>query len=87
MSDCCSNSSAFNKSTKPVPIKDMICYCFHHTKQNIIDDVVEHGTSHIEMDVRQKVKEKLCTCEVSNPKGKCCLGDMRKVIKGVEQHG
>lgn len=64
-----------------------ICYCFRHTKQEIIDDYLINNESNIEMDVRKKVKEKLCTCEVSNPKGKCCLGDIRTVIKGVEEHG
>lgn len=63
-----------------------ICYCFRHTKEDIIDDYLENGRSNIEIDVRQKVKDKLCTCEVSNPKGKCCLGDIRTVIKGEIEH-
>ncbi len=65
----------------------MICYCFHYTTQNIIDDYQKHGESSIEKDVRQKVRYKLCSCETKNPKGSCCLGDIRKVIKGVEEHG
>ena len=84
MSNCCSNHLDSCVTTKAVPIKDMVCYCFQHTKQNIKDDYLTHGKSTIEMDVRQKVKEKLCTCEESNPTGKCCLGDIRHVIKGVE---
>lgn len=63
-----------------------ICYCFRHTKQDIIDDYLKNGKSNIEIDVRQKVKDKLCTCEVSNPKGKCCLGDIRTVIKEEVVH-
>ncbi|MCH7763373.1 MAG: hypothetical protein IIB95_06475 [Candidatus Marinimicrobia bacterium] len=70
-----------NSNTKTV------CYCFRHTKHDIIDDYLKHGKSNIENDVRQKVKDKQCTCEVSNPKGKCCLGDIRTVIKGVEENG
>lgn len=68
-------------------ITKTVCYCFRHTKHDIIDDYLKHGKSKIENDVRQKVKDKQCTCEVSNPKGKCCLGDIRTVIKGVEENG
>ncbi len=87
MSNCCSNQSDSYVPTKAVPIKDMVCYCFQHTKQNIRDDYLTHRESTIEKDVRQKVKDKLCSCEKLNPKGSCCLGDIRKVIKGVELHG
>ncbi len=64
-----------------------VCYCFQHTADNIIDDYIKNNISNIENDVRQKVKEKRCSCEVSNPKGKCCLGDIRNVIKGVQIDG
>lgn len=87
MSGCCSNPSVSDNPVKAIPIKDMVCYCFQHTQQDIADDYLMHGKSTIEMDVRQKVKDKLCSCEKLNPKGSCCLGDIRKVIKGVELHG
>ena len=84
VTNCYSNPSSINKT---VPKNDMVCYCFQHTTQNIVVDFQKHGESTIEKDVRQKVKDKLCSCETKNPKGSCCLGDIRKVIKGVENYG
>ena len=62
----------------------MVCYCFQHTGKEIKADFIKHNKSLIEINVRQKVKENLCSCKILNPKGKCCLGDIRKVIKGIE---
>jgi len=57
-----------------------VCYCFKHTKAEISEDFRVNGYSTIEEDVRKKVKEKECFCEISNPSGKCCLGDIRRVF-------
>lgn len=87
MSQCCTIPNSQTENQKPVPIPGMVCYCFRHTEQAIADDFKTHGKSTIEADVRQKVKDKLCSCESLNPKGSCCLGDIRKVIKKVENNG
>ncbi len=73
----------------PYHLKDQdrynnVCYCFQHSQKEIIDDYLNHGFSTIEKDVHKKVNDGVCTCEVSNPKGKCCLGEIRHVIKGIE---
>lgn len=62
-----------------------VCYCFRHTKSKIISDFNIHGYSTIEKEVRQKVKDKLCSCEVTNPSGRCCLGDIRKTYKNLKK--
>lgn len=62
-----------------------VCYCFQHTKSDIELDFAENGRSTIEQDIRQKVKTKQCSCEIMNPKGRCCLGDVRDTyIKSKE---
>ncbi len=60
-----------------------VCYCFEHTKAEIESDFLEQGYSTIEKDVRQKVKDKLCSCEFKNPSGRCCLGDIRKTYFNI----
>lgn len=62
-----------------------VCYCFRHTKQGIESDFMEHSRSMIEENVREKVSGKLCSCEVTNPSGQCCLGDIRKTYKRLEE--
>ena len=68
--------------TVRVGLKEMeepitVCYCFQHTKSDIELDFAENGRSTIEEDIRQKVQTKQCSCEIMNPTGRCCLGDVR----------
>lgn len=55
-----------------------VCYCFRHTREEIESDFLHHGRSTIEDEIREKVNGKQCSCEVTNPNGRCCLGDVRK---------
>ena len=55
----------------------LVCYCFNHNKSAIEEDFLNHGYSMIESDIRKKVKDKQCSCEIKNPSGRCCLGDIR----------
>lgn len=55
-----------------------ICYCFRHTASEIESDFLRHGRSTIEEEIREKVESEACSCEVTNPSGNCCLGDVRK---------
>lgn len=54
-----------------------VCYCFQHTKSDIEQDFAENVHSTIEDEIREKVKNNQCSCETMNPKGRCCLGDVR----------
>lgn len=62
-----------------------VCYCFRHSKSEIEQDFLLHGESTIEADVRRKVAEESCWCEVANPAGRCCLGEIRTVVKASRQ--
>lgn len=64
-----------------------VCYCFRHTRAEIEADFLRNNSSTIEADIRRKVKAGKCSCEIQNPSGRCCLGDVRKVAKAAaEQH-
>lgn len=56
----------------------LVCYCFQHTRSEIEQDFVKNNHSTIEDEIREKVRKDLCSCEILNPKGRCCLGDVRK---------
>lgn len=74
------------ENVDPIPV----CYCFGFTERDIIGDVAAHGHSTIDEIIRRNVKAGLCSCEVSNPSGRCCLGRVQKAIKkarAVEPEG
>jgi len=48
-----------------------LCYCFGVT-------VAQTHNRDIKDFVTQKTKESLCSCEIANPSGRCCLKDFPK---------
>ena len=51
-----------------------LCYCFGHSVATIKEELRTKGRSDALEDVRQKMKDPGCACEVKNPSGSCCLG-------------
>jgi len=49
--------------------RDAICYCFGVTKALALLD------KNIKKFVIQQTRDSLCSCETSNPSGRCCLKD------------
>lgn len=50
----------------------LLCYCFDITKADALDDPA------IRDSVVDKTRQGLCSCETSNPSGRCCLKDFPK---------
>lgn len=46
-----------------------ICYCFGVTKYHAMQD------KNIKSFIAEQTKKSLCSCETSNPSGRCCLKD------------
>jgi len=46
-----------------------ICYCFHHTEQDIIDDVRRHGTGRILAEIKMARAMGRCQCREKHPQG------------------
>ncbi len=63
---------------------EFVCYCFNHTMEDIQSDFQLNGVSTIEKSIRTAVEAGSCSCELKNPQGKCCLGDVRAAYKGLE---
>jgi len=63
-----------NNSTIPV------CYCFGWTPQKIQDEIESTGQSAAVDQIKAQVKAGNCYCEVTNPQGSCCLGNVAKVV-------
>ncbi len=60
------------------------CYCFDWTKEKIRAQLQETGQTNALEDIKAKMKDPGCSCEILNPSGRCCLGDNAKVIKEIK---
>lgn len=58
-----------------------VCYCFGHTKESIREEIQQTGKSSVVASITEKVKVGECSCEILNPKGTCCLGDVNMAVK------
>ena len=61
-----------------------VCYCFDWTKEKIKVELEATGKSSALEDIKAKMENPGCSCEVLNPSGGCCLGDVGKVIKEMK---
>lgn len=57
-----------------------LCYCFRHSVATITEELRTKGRSDAQEDIRRKMKDPGCSCEVKNPSGSCCLGSVAKGI-------
>lgn len=62
-----------------------VCYCFGHTRASIADEIRETGSTDVVERVRAEVSAGRCSCEVSNPSGKCCLGELTRTAKELRE--
>lgn len=70
----------------PVNAKDEsldvpLCYCFGHTRRSIRAEIAATGRSTASSTITGEIKTGHCACEVKNPSGRCCLGDVRAYEK------
>lgn len=80
--------SVFNRDALKVPVgvKETtgdrpLCYCFGHSIGSISQELAATGQSTALEDIRAKMKDPGCRCEVENPSGNCCLGSVAHGIK------
>jgi len=64
----------------PVPL----CYCFDYTRADVRRDIEETGATDILERIKAEVKAGYCACEVKNPSGDCCLGDITRAIQDAK---
>jgi len=60
-----------------------LCYCFGHSAESIREEWVRTGKSTVLDSIKAEVKAGNCHCEVTNPSGGCCLGDIAKELKAL----
>jgi hypothetical protein len=61
----------------PVPI----CYCFGFTEAMAREEIDYSGKCTIREQITEEMKAGRCACEIRNPQGSCCLGNITVVVK------
>lgn len=69
------------ETADPIPV----CYCWSFTERQVIEDVLAHGRSTVREYIARRVAEGACACEVNNPSGRCCLGNVGAAVKKGER--
>jgi hypothetical protein len=58
-----------------------VCYCFDWTRGRIIRQIEETAQSTASLEIAREIKAGNCACDIKNPKGECCLGDINSFVK------
>ena len=61
----------------PVPL----CYCFDYTRDDILREIQATGETKLPEIIKGEVQGGFCACEVKNPSGSCCLGEITRAIQ------
>lgn len=60
-----------------------VCYCLGENETSIRIEMERLGRSDAVERVRRHIEAGRCACEVRNPRGACCLGDVTAAVKRV----
>lgn len=58
----------------------LVCYCFGYTRAEVQNDA-QTNTPQILSQIKVGTKNKQCACELRNPQGRCCLGNIAELQK------
>jgi Zinc binding domain len=57
-----------------------ICYCFGISRSQIREEVEAEGRCPVGEKIKAEIQAGRCACELKNPSGKCCLGDVTGAV-------
>jgi hypothetical protein len=60
-----------------------VCYCFRHTPRSLRKEVATIGHSTAVTNINEGIRAGLCACEIRNPQGSCCLGNVKAVLHQI----
>lgn len=83
----------FQKDDLSVPVglkepqnpKAPVCYCFGWTPEKIHAEIQATGQSTVMDKIKAQIKAANCYCEVTNPQGSCCLGNVSRAVQEIEK--
>jgi len=60
----------------PIPL----CYCFGFNRADVEREIAQTGGCAIPALIASEIRAGRCACEIKNPSGACCLGDVRAAV-------
>jgi hypothetical protein len=60
-----------------------ICYCFGESETAIRDELCRTGSTSAVARIKAHIEAGRCACDVRNPRGVCCLGDLTLAVERV----
>lgn len=61
-----------------------VCYCFRHTTGSIKEEFVNKQAGTVVEKINAGIQAGQCACDIRNPQGSCCLGNVRAFIRNLE---
>jgi hypothetical protein len=61
-----------------------VCYCFRHTVGELHAASPKNRIAIVD-DIKAGINAGQCACDLRNPQGSCCLGNVRNLIKRLEE--
>ncbi len=58
----------------------VVCYCFGENEERIQMEIRATGRSAAVERIREHISAGRCACEVRNPRGACCLGEVMAAV-------
>jgi hypothetical protein len=62
------------------------CYCFDNSVVTIQNEIIQTGGTDVISRIGAEVRAGNCRCEVTNPQGSCCLGNVTKAVKIAKEN-
>jgi hypothetical protein len=69
------------ETADPIPL----CYCFDYSREDIRRGIDATNQTSILEEIKAEVQGGFCACEVKNPSGACCLGDITRAIQEAKK--
>ena len=66
---------------EPANSKVFVCYCFRHT---VGDVAVAEDKVTLLQEITRGIQAGQCACDLRNPQGSCCLGNVRALVAQFE---
>jgi DNA-binding transcriptional MerR regulator len=68
---------------KQVPGSRLLCYCFGETESGIRAELVQSRQTDVVHRIREHIAAERCACDIRNPRGACCLGDVIAAVNRI----
>jgi hypothetical protein len=69
---------------EPENAEVFVCYCFEHRVGEIAAATPERRAAILD-DIKTGIQSGQCACDLRNPQGSCCLGNVRSLLKRLEE--